>query len=118
MMDKMSNLATIILAALGSTGLFAFVQFIITRHDDKEKKKSVCECKFESLDKQFDKLERDLCRTQLLLMMKYFSDNVQEILILAEHYFVDLNCNWYMTSIFSDWLKKNKLSIPTWFKNR
>lgn len=100
----MNATATIIVAILASNGLFAILQFLITRHDQKKNWK----CKL-------DRLEKDGLRTQLLLLLLMMPDEKKEILTIGEHYFVRLKGNWYMTSLFDKWCKKYDLK-PEWFK--
>ena len=64
---------------------------------------------------KLDKLERDGCRTQLLLLLSDYPDQTEEIMRLAQHYFADLRGNWYMTGLFNQWLEKNKIGKPEWF---
>ena len=104
-MDKQSMILTIILAILGSNGFFAVIQLLITRHDTKKNIKG-----------KLDRLEKDGLRTQLLLMILLKPNEKKEILTLAQHYFVDLNGNWYMTDIFDKWLIEKGDSRPEWFK--
>ena len=92
----------IILACLGSSGLFAFLTFLIQRKDNK-------------LDKRLDKMERDSVRTQILILMNHYPDNVQEIMKISQYYFETLNGDWYMTSLFNQWLEKNQIAEPEWF---
>ena len=94
---------TIILAILASNGFFALVQFLITRWDTKKNLKGTLR-----------KLEKDGLRTQLLLLILMQPDEQTEILKIAEHYFVKLKGNWYMTSVFSKWCKSRGLK-PEWF---
>lgn len=103
-MDK-QMISTIILAILASNGFFALVQFLITRWDTKK-----------SIKGKLDRLEKDGLRTQLLLMILMKPEEKKEILTLAQHYFVDLEGNWYMTDIFKKWLKEKGHSNPDWFK--
>lgn len=101
----MSNtVSTIVVAILASNALFAFLQFLITRHDTKKNVKG-----------KLKTLEKDGLRTQLLLLILIQPDEQQEILTLAEHYFKDLHGNWYMTSIFNKWLTKSEIAEPEWF---
>lgn len=95
---------TIVLAVIGSNALFAFLQFMIGRHDTKKNIKG-----------KLTVLERDVLRTQLLLLILLKSEEKQEILTIAEHYFKDLHGDWYMTSIFNKWLKEKTLAEPEWF---
>ena len=94
----------IVIAILTSNGFFALLQYLISRHDTKKNVK----------DKLIT-LEKDGLRTQLLLMILLQPDEQTEILKIAEHYFVKLKGNWYMTSVFSKWCKSRGLR-PEWFK--
>jgi hypothetical protein len=98
---------TIVLAVLASNALFAFVQFMITRHDTKKNIKG-----------KLTLLEKDVLRTQLLLLILMKPEEQQEILTIAEHYFADLHGNWYMTSIFNKWLEQNVIAEPDWFDSK
>lgn len=93
-----------VISAMTSGGVLAFIQFLITRNDDKQGIKSTLK-----------KLEKDGLRTQLLLMILMKPEEKKEILTLAQHYFVDLEGNWYMTDIFKKWLKEKGHSNPEWF---
>ena len=97
---------TIVLAVIGSNALFAFLQFLIGRHDTKKNIKG-----------KLTVLEKDVLRTQLLLLILLKGEEKQEILTIAEHYFKDLHGDWYMTSIFNKWLKEKTLAEPEWFNN-
>ena len=101
-MDR-TTVITIILAILASNGFFALVQFLITRWDTKKNLKGTLK-----------KLEKDGLRTQLLLLILMQPDEETEILNIAQHYFVKLKGNWYMTSVFSKWCKSRDLK-PEWF---
>ena len=94
----------ILIAVLGSGGFFSFLTYLLARHD-----------KLTRMAKQLAKLERDGCRTQMLVLMSDYPQEKAELLTLAEHYFCDLGGNWYMTSIFKDWLDNNGMQHPTWF---
>lgn len=97
-----STIVTIIGAVLASNALFGFIQFAITRKDN-------------SLKKSMVKLERDILRTQLLVLIILKPEEEQEILTLAEHYFKDLSGDWYMTPIFHKWLINQDIAAPEWF---
>ena len=98
---------TIVLAVIGSNALFAFLQFLIGRHDTKKNIKG-----------KLTVLEKDVLRTQLLLLILLKGEEKQEILTIAEHYFKDLHGDWYMTSIFNKWLKEKTIAEPEWFNNK
>lgn len=107
-MTKTEIVITIITSILGSAGLFGFIQFLIAR---KDKRNDL----LMSIDKKVDVLERDGCRTQLLVLFSDYPENEHEILTLAEHYFKDLEGNWYLSAIFAKWLEERKISKPNWF---
>jgi len=97
-------ITTIILAILASNGFFALLQFLITRWDTRKNFKGKLEL-----------LEKDGLRTQLLLLILMQPEEQTEILKIAEHYFVKLKGNWYMTGLFSKWCDAHGLE-PDWFK--
>lgn len=99
-----ATIQTIVIAILASNGLFAFIQFLITRYDTKKNVKD-----------KLTILEKDGIRTQLLLLILMRPDEQTEILKLAEHYFKKLKGNWYMTSLFSKWCDQHDLE-PEWFQ--
>lgn len=91
---------TIIVAVLGSN----LIQFFVTRRDQRK-----------GIKDQLLKLEKDSCRTQLLVMMSDYPDEKNEIMTLGEHYFKVLKGDWYLTSLFSVWMSKNDVIRPDWF---
>lgn len=101
----MSIVTTIVISILASNGLFALLQFLITRHDTKKNVKG-----------KLVLLEKDGLRTQLLLLLLLMPEEKKEILTISEHYFKVLNGDWYMTSLFDKWLTKNDVARPEWFK--
>lgn len=107
----MSPLETIGLAILGSTALSSLIQFFVTRWDKKKEAKL-------DIKGSLTKLEKDVLRSQLLLLVLLKPEEQQEILTVSEHYFKDLHGNWYMTSIFNKWLKESDTAEPEWFDNK
>lgn len=102
-----------VVSALTSGGFLAFLQFLITRHDHKAERAEDKEA--EDIKGALKKLEKDGLRTQLLLLILLQPDEQTEILKIAQHYFVKLKANWYMTGIFSKWCDSHGLK-PDWFK--
>lgn len=102
----MNDTAAIVVAVLASNGLFALLQFMITRHDQRKNVKG-----------KLSKLEKDGLRTQLLLLLLLRPQEQQEILTLGEHYFKVLHGNWYMTSMFNKWLIERNVARPEWFND-
>lgn len=98
-----------------SAGFFQLIQFFITRHDNKKGNMAALRADIAELRKQSVKNERDSCRTQMLLLMSNFPEERSEIMTLARRYFVDLEGDWYATSIFQAHLEKNGIPLPPWF---
>ena len=107
----MSTIVTIIGAVLASNALFGFIQYIITRKDGKK-----------NISGKLNTLEKDVLRTQMLLLILLKPGEQQEIMTIAEHYFSPppkgLNGDWYMTSIFNKWLQDSDIAEPEWFDNK
>ena len=101
----MSPLAQIMLAIVGSTAISSLVQFFVNRHDNKK-----------HISDKLNKLERDVLRSQLLMLILLKPEEQQEILTIGEHYFKVLKGDWYMTTIFNKWLATSNVAKPEWFK--
>lgn len=100
---------TIILAVLGSTALSSLIQFLIKRYDEKK------DAKF-NVKEKLTTLEKDVLRTQMLLLILMKPEEKKEILTVGEHYFKELKGDWYMTSIFNKWLESSGTAEPEWFE--
>lgn len=95
---------------LGSAALFGFIEFLIQRKDNNNS--------FINDIKAFMvKTEKDNVRTQMLVLMAVYPDEEAELLKLAEHYFVDLKGDWYMTSLFNKHCIKYNIAKPGWFNS-
>lgn len=103
----------VLIAVLGGGNLILFIKFLIERHDKKVEKEE--DGKKDDIKNTLNKLEKDGLRTQLLLLILIKPEEKTEILRLAEHYFKVLHGNWYMTSIFNNWLKAKNVANPEWF---
>jgi len=106
-----TTIITIISAVITSQAIFGFIQFTITRRDTKK-----------NIEGKLTTLERDTLRTQLLLLILMRSEEQQEILTVAEHYFSPkpkgLDGDWYMTSVFNRWLSDMDIAEPEWFNSK
>lgn len=102
-----TTITTIVIAIIGSNALFAFLQFMITRSDTQKNVKG-----------KLLILEKDVLRTQLLMLLLIKPEEKQEILTIGEHYFRVLKGDWYMTSMFNKWLKASEVAEPTWFDSK
>lgn len=62
---------------------------------------------------QMDSIKMDTVRTQLLTLMSNYPDNTSEILKVADHYFNDMNGDWYMTQLFEQWAEAHDIDAKT-----
>lgn len=58
-----------------------------------------------------DAIELDTVRAQLLTLMSEYPEDESEILKVAEHYFKDLDGDWYMTSLFTKWAEARGIDV-------
>ena len=107
--------ATVLISIAGGGGLFGFLEFLISRKDGKKGILRQILDKLDELSKRQDKAEKDALRTQILLMISDYPHEHQEILLLAHKYFVGCRGNWYLTSIFENYLKSEQIPFPNWF---
>lgn len=104
-----------VIAVIGSTAVFSFIQFLFQRHDRKVEMKNGIKSTMREIQVTVAKLEKDGCRTQMLVLMSDYPHERAELMTLAEHYFKDLKGDWYMSSLFAKWLKDNGIEKPDWF---
>lgn len=107
-----------LLTFIGSGAFVSLLQLYLSRIDAKKEKAQSYDKRFDILERNQAKMERDSCRLQLLVMISDFPSEKHEIMILAEHYFSDLYGDWYMTSIFNKWLQDHTIAKPEWFIER
>ncbi len=112
-----SIIVPIILGVIASGGIWTFIQYLISRKDNKNDTLEAIKKKVDKIDADNVKNEKDSLRTQLLLMIIAFPDEKAEILELAKHYFADLKGNWFATPIFNRWCEKHNIE-PEWFNKK
>lgn len=98
------ELITIIVAVLGALDLATLIIFFVNRHDSKK-----------NIQGRLQTLEKDVLRTQLLMLILLRPEEKQEIVTIAQHYFAVLHGDWYMTGIFNKWIEANGEARPEWF---
>lgn len=113
----MNYLLSFLSAMLGA-GVLTFVQFLITRNDNRNDRIGEIEQQLENIAAQLKLHEKDQCRTQMLLLISDYPAENAELMKLAKHYFSDLQGDWYMTNIFNKWLTERQLGKPEWFNER
>ena len=53
------------------------------------------------------KQEQSLTRLELIMLMEHDPENNAEIEKVAKHYFVELDGDWYMTGLYSQWAREH-----------
>lgn len=107
-----------LLSAIGGGAIVGFVQFLITRHDNKNDKLKGITDTLTHMDKKLSLLKKDSERTQLLLLLTSYPNRTDEILEVAHQYFVCDGGNWYMTKLFTDWCNENGVDYEPLFKEK
>lgn len=110
------KMVQVIISIVCSTGFFAFVQFLIQRHDKKKGVLGELIKDIKGLKDDMLELKKDMLRTQLMDMIHIHPEDVSDIMDLAEEYFVSVKGNWYMSSIFKQWLVERDIEEPIWMK--
>jgi len=113
----------IIIAVIGCGVLNVIVTAIIGAINNRKGRLKAVEDKLEkvdlrldAIDRNLEKSEKDTLRTQLLLMISDYPDNVEGIMAIGERYFGTLRGNWYATTLFNNWLLSKGIAKPEWFK--
>lgn len=97
-------LTTILTAILGSATLAQLIIFFVQRRDNKK-----------NIPAKLETLEKDTLRTQILLLILLKPEEKQEILTVSQHYFVVKKGDWYLTSVFNNWITEQGIAEPEWF---
>ena len=104
-MHEIFTAVSAVVAALIGSG---FIQFMINRHDGR---KGITA----KISAQLDRQERDLCKIEIMCLIKNYPQKVPEILELGKIYFCQLNGDTYITDLFNDWMIERKIEPPSWF---
>lgn len=106
-----------IIALLSSDALATIILAIITAISNRKSRLKAVEKKLDDIEQNQKLAEKDTLRTQLIMMIADYPEEMSDILKLGEHYFKDLKGNWTATAIFNRWLEKYCDGIkPEWFQ--
>lgn len=108
-------LLPVVIAVVSSNAFFAFIQFLITRRDNNNKKFKAIEERFDKVDSRMNYIDQGNLRLQILVLIHLYPQRSEEIIKLAKKYFVDFKGNYYVTGIFKQYLDDNNLIYPQWF---
>lgn len=111
----MDIVLAVVTSALGSAGIFSFIQFLINRHDKKEDDLCKYSAQLNRIETKSDRNERAICRLQLIYLIHEQPENKDTILQTAQRYFIELNGNGEAWAVFDAWAKTKKLDLG-WYK--
>lgn len=118
---NIETIIAIICAVGGLSGLVSAVSTAMFRYLDykKAQKGEGIDARLKPLLDKLNKQEEDLheirldtTRTQLIMLMEHQPHNYDTIIKVAERYFCELHGDWWMTSLFKDWAKREGIEIP------
>ena len=111
----MDVVLAVVTSALGSAGIFSFIQFLINRHDKKEDDLCKYSAQLNRIETKSDRNERAICRLQLIYLIHEQPENKDTILQTAQRYFIELDGNGEAWAVFDAWAKTKKLDLG-WYK--
>lgn len=118
---NIETIIAIIAAVGGLSGLVSAISTAAFRYLDykKAQKGEGIDARLKPLLDKLDKQEEELheirldtTRTQMIMLMEHQPHNHDTILKIAERYFCTLQGDWYCTSLFKDWAKRESIEIP------
>lgn len=111
---------TAVISALVGGGLVAVIElikFLVSRKDEKKKGENQQNEQIMKIIQRQLMYDRDITRIQMLLLMNLFPKKTDELMTLAEHYFKDLQGDWWMTGMFLEWLNEQNIPRPEWLSS-
>lgn len=111
----MIDYAPIIVAFVGSAGLYSLIQFLISRHDKKKDRLGAIEKKIDEIMHDSKRNELATTRLQLLWLIDSDPSNKDAILKTAQRYFVELNGDGEAWDIFYTWAEKKRVNTG-WYQ--
>lgn len=118
---NIETIIAIVATVGGLSGLVSAVSAVVFKILElrKAKRGDTLEAKlqplFDKLDRQDEELHEirlDTTRTQLIMLMEHQPHNYDTIIKIAERYFCQLHGDWYLTSLFKEWAKRENIQIP------
>lgn len=88
------------------SAIIALATFVTARRSNK------LEEGLTPIRKELHEIRLDTTRTQLIMLMEHQPHNHDTIIKVAERYFCQLQGDWYCTSLFRDWAKREGIEIP------
>lgn len=102
-------------ALLGSAGLFGFIQFLISRHDVKQRDFAQIKNQLNNIENKCDRNELATTRLQLFFLIETQPENIDAIETTAQRYFIELGGNGEAWAAFHRWAEAHKIDT-SWYK--
>lgn len=101
----------LLIGLFGGGTVFGFIQFWVTRHDAKKSDIRSLHRDIAAIRKSQDDMAIRVTRMELLSLLRTDPDNVDAILQVAEHYFIELDGNAYAHALFEKWAKAHDVPV-------
>lgn len=98
-------------AILGSAGFFGLIQFLVTRHDRKDKDLQDIKAQLKKIRESQRQNDIRVTRIELKGLIRDDPDNIDAILQVAETYFIELDGNAYAHAMFEQWATEHNVAI-------
>lgn len=105
----------IVSGLLGAGGIIGFIQFLISRHDNKVGRLIRIESKLDQVDQKCIRNELATTKLQLFFLMETQPDNEDAIEVTAQRYFIELDGNAEAWAPFYKWATEHKVDTG-WYK--
>ncbi len=60
-------------------------------------------------------IDQGSVRQQIMMLIHLYPHRNEEIMKLGKKYFIEFNGNYYLTTIFKEWMDNNNLQYPVWW---
>ena len=105
------DITTIILACIGSTGVFSLIQFLLARYFNRKDGKDEIKGALKTLTERANTGDLNDSRIQLLMLINHFPHDHRAILTEAENYFIKLQGDSWMIEIITKWAEEENVDI-------
>lgn len=110
------DLTTFFGSILGAGGVVGFIQFMISRYDNKNEQLNRIEKKVDLSLEKGNRNELATTRLQLFFLMETQPENKDTIMRTAERYFTELDGNGEAWDAFQHWADQHNVNT-SWYLN-
>ena len=101
----------LITGLFGGGAVFGFIQFWVTRHDAKKSDIRALRNDIAAIKRSQNDIQIRQTRMELIGLIRLDPDNVDAILQVAEHYFIELDGNAYAHALFEKWANAHEVPV-------